>query len=56
MLDPEIFLRCHKSYIVNIKNIVNIIKQEAEACDGSKIPISREKRMEVEFEMGKLSW
>jgi two-component system LytT family response regulator len=48
VLNPQLFFRIHKSYIVNLDKIVNINKKAGNYCelkDGSSLPISR-RRME----------
>lgn len=38
------FFRCHKSYLVNLEQVVRIInKQEIEISNGDKIPLARRK-------------
>jgi two-component system LytT family response regulator len=48
LLPPVIFLRIHKSYIVNKNFIVNYLKKgEVVLSDNSKFPVSRRKKTEV---------
>ncbi len=48
LLPEDIFLRIHKSYIVNKNFIVNYLKKgEVVLSDHSKIPVSRRKKTEV---------
>jgi two-component system, LytTR family, response regulator len=47
LMDPNIFFRIHKSYIVNIFHILRILKKEGgDVCmsDGTIIPISNRKK------------
>lgn len=39
----EIFLRCHHSYLVNMKYIMNFTMQEIKLLDGTIVPVSRPK-------------
>ena len=41
------FIRCHKSYLVNIKYISERVNQEFLLINGAKIPISKTKLKEV---------
>lgn len=48
LLPADIFLRIHKSYIVNKNFIVNYLKKgEVVLSDQSKVPVSRRKKTEV---------
>ncbi|MBC5625749.1 LytTR family transcriptional regulator [Clostridium sp. NSJ-49] len=47
ILPSEYFIRCHRSYIVNVKYIKAIIKNNVLLVSGLKIPISRGKYKEV---------
>ena len=48
LLPADIFLRIHKSYIINKNFIVNYLtKGEVVLSDNSKIPVSRRKKTEV---------
>lgn len=47
ILPSEYFIRCHRSYIVNVKYIKAIIKNNVLIVSGLKIPISRGKYKEV---------
>ena len=47
VLPSEYFIRCHRSYIVNVKYIKAIIKNNVLLVSGLKIPISRGKYKEV---------
>ncbi len=47
ILPSEYFVRCHRSYIVNVKHIKSIIKNNILLENGIKIPISRGKYKEV---------
>ena len=40
-LPKERFVRCHQAFAVNVKNILELGKQEATAINGMKIPVSR---------------
>ncbi len=41
LLDPEQFMRCHRSYLCRIANIRQISREDVEFDDGSIIPVSR---------------
>ncbi|MEE0452175.1 LytR/AlgR family response regulator transcription factor [Peptacetobacter sp.] len=47
-LKEKIFFKCHKSYIINIKKIINIDEKEGVCIleDDSKVPISKRKHKE----------
>lgn len=47
ILPKESFIRCHRSYLVNIKHISVVNKDTVTLEDGTKIPISRGKYEEV---------
>ncbi|MCF0146792.1 MAG: response regulator transcription factor [Clostridium sp.] len=47
ILPNEYFVRCHRSYIVNIKHIKSIVKNNIMLENGVNIPISRGKYKEV---------
>lgn len=47
MLPKENFIRCHRSYLVNIKYIKVVNKDAITLENGIKIPISRGKYEEV---------
>jgi DNA-binding LytR/AlgR family response regulator len=40
-LNDDLFIRCHKSYIINLRHIEAVFKTDAEMSDGSKIPLSK---------------
>lgn len=46
-LPSEYFIRCHRSYIVNIKHIKSITKNDILLENGETIPISRGKYKEI---------
>ena len=46
-LPKEYFIRCHRSYIVNVKHIKSIMKNYVLMENGEKIPISRGKYKEI---------
>ncbi len=46
-LPSEYFVRCHRSYIVNIKHVKSIIKNKVLLSNGAEIPISRGKYKEI---------
>ena len=46
-LPTKYFVRCHRSYIVNVKHIKSITKSKVLLSNGIKIPISRGKYKEV---------
>lgn len=41
LLNPEEFMKCHRSYLCRIGNIRHISREEIEFDDGSSIPVSR---------------
>ncbi len=41
LLDEKSFIKCHRSYICNIKNIHHIDKRDIHFDNGSSIPVSR---------------
>lgn len=41
LLDPEEFMKCHRSYLCRIGNIRQIGREDLEFDDGSRIPVSR---------------
>lgn len=45
-LPSSMFLRIHKSYIINLKKVINFDSKHVE-IDGNKIPISRNKKTEL---------
>ena len=46
-LDENIFIRCHRSYLVSILHIKTISKDKIELDNGYTIPISRRRYKEV---------
>ena len=46
-LPSKYFVRCHRSYIVNVKHIKSITKNKVLLSNGIKIPISRGKHKEI---------
>ena len=46
-LPNKYFVKCHRSYIVNVKHINSITKNKVFLSNGMKIPISRSKYKEV---------
>lgn len=48
MLEHEAFFRCHRSYLVNLRNI-SVIKGEIHMENGEKIPVSRRKAGKLKF-------
>ena len=44
---PQNFVQCHRSYIVNVDKIVQIIGEEIELSNGNIIPLSRSHIKEV---------
>ena len=42
-------MRCHRSYIVNVKYIKSILKNHVLLEDGVEIPISRGKYKEINY-------
>lgn len=44
---PNYFIRCHQSYLVNIRHIKQIGKSDIELTNGKTIPISQRRRTEV---------
>lgn len=50
ILDPKIFVRCHRSYIINIQKIESIQlgrNMNVVLSDAVEVPVSRQKRAEV---------
>lgn len=50
LLDPAIFLRCHRSHMVNKNFVSKWVQEESEnylLCDGEKLPVSRRLRAQV---------
>lgn len=45
-LKGEFFIRCHKSYLINLENVSNI-KREIVMKNGEKIPCSRNRKKEL---------
>lgn len=48
-LDERIFVRCHKSYIVNLSKIVDIEKRMIRLVGGEMIPVARRRKEELEL-------
>ena len=48
-LDERIFVRCHKSYIVNLSKIADIEKRMIRLVGGEKIPVARRRKEELEL-------
>lgn len=46
-LDENLFVRCHRSYLVSLLHINRISKEEVALDNGDKIPISRRRYKEV---------
>jgi DNA-binding LytR/AlgR family response regulator len=46
-LDDETFVQCHRSYIVGLRHVSSILKDEVLLEDGCSIPVSRSKYKEV---------
>lgn len=46
---PDYFVRCHKSYLVNMRYVVGIEKQAFRLMNGKEIGISRSKKNETEI-------
>lgn len=46
-LSNKYFVRCHRSYIVNVKHIKSITKDKVLLSNGTKIPISKGKYKEI---------
>lgn len=44
---PEGFVRCHKSFVVNLADVVEIGKDDILAKSGSRVPMSQKRRYEV---------
>ena len=44
---PEYFLRCHKSYIVNMNQILSLSSEGIVLESGKKLPVSRAKYREA---------
>jgi len=47
-LDNRLFVRCHKSYIVNVSKIANIDKNGIQLITGERLPVARRRFAEVE--------
>ena len=50
LLDPNLFFRCHRSYIVNLNSIIKIVKHQncyLILSNGSEIPVSRNKKKDL---------
>ncbi|WP_373598999.1 LytR/AlgR family response regulator transcription factor [Paraclostridium bifermentans] len=47
ILPSKYFVRCHRSYIVNVKHIKTITKNNVFLENGVKVPISRGKYKEI---------
>lgn len=45
---PDCFLRCHKSYIVNLERVSDIKRYEFTLDTGSRVPIGKEKYFSVQ--------
>lgn len=43
---PDSFLRCHKSYLVNMDKITGFLKNGIELCNGTMVSVSRTKMKE----------
>ena len=43
---PDNFIRCHKSYLVNMSHINTVLSDDIILTNGDRIPISRRKRQE----------
>lgn len=48
LLDDKIFIKTHRSYIVNKNWIQSLLENEVVLKNGKKVPISRYRRKEVE--------
>lgn len=48
-LDERIFVRCHKSYIVNLSKIVDIEKRMIRLVGGEMIPVAKRRKEELEL-------
>lgn len=46
-LDENLFVRCHRSYIVSLLHIKTISREEIELDNGERIPLSRRRYKEV---------
>lgn len=46
---PDYFVRCHKSYLVNMRYVVELKKQSFGLMNGKEISISRSKKNETEM-------
>ena len=47
-LDPKLFCRCHRSYIVNLQHVKSCRKNSLIMVNGKEIPVSRDLHAEVE--------
>lgn len=44
---PEGFVRCHKSFVVNLADVVEIGKDDILVKSGERVPMSQKRRHEV---------
>ncbi len=44
---PEVFIRCHKSYVINMRRICRMYADKVSLDDGTIIPVSRANRASV---------
>lgn len=45
LIDSNVFLRCHKSYMINMKHIEEILENDFLLKNNTKIPISQDKKL-----------
>ncbi len=53
-LPNTMFVRTHKSYVININHIRAIYKQQVELINGTKIPIARRRKGQLQSLFGRL--
>jgi two-component system LytT family response regulator len=58
-LDPELFFRIHRSAIVNLDEVRVLIREGGGSCvvelkDGTKLPVARSRREELEARLGRI--
>lgn len=51
-LENEPFIRIHRTYLVNIDNILSICRYEATLTDGTKLPIGKQRYMDLKERLG----
>ena len=46
-LDDKLFVKCHKSYIINIRHVESVSKNYAVMSNGEEIPLSKDSAIEI---------